>query len=315
MLRLIKNETGKIFAKKSSWIYMLILFAVVLTVAIIQQSFFEKPDENWRAELEHEIATLEKQLETASPEDQEWILYQIERNKGYLEENVNPNARSNWHFINNTVYVIMGTMVTLFAAIVAGASVSSEYDAGTIKQLLIRPHYRWQVLLSKYISVLIYSIGLLAVLLVIGFIIGTVFFGTGDFNEKFFEESLEGRKLVSAGEQMLWKVLYYLPGLVIIVTIAFMLSTLFKSQSLAVGVSIFVLFISSTIGGALIMLAEKFEWVKFLIFPHLDLTVYVFQDKILQDVTLPMSLMILAVYYVIFMAVTFTVFQKRDVAG
>lgn len=62
------------------------------------------------------------------------------------------------------------------------------------------------------------------------------------------------------------------------------------------------------------MLASKYAWAKFLIFPHLDLTVYALQDKILEDITLPISLAILAVYYAIFMIVTFFFFQKRDIS-
>ena len=97
-------------------------------------------------------------------------------------------------------------------------------------------------------------------------------------------------------------------------TIAFMLSTLFKSQALAVGIGIFVLFFSSTLGGMILMLADKYAWAKLLIFPHLDLTVYALQEKILENITLPISLAILAVYYAIFMIVTFFFFMKRDIS-
>jgi ABC-2 type transport system permease protein len=155
---------------------------------------------------------------------------------------------------------------------------------------------------------------LVATLVVSGYIIGLILFGSGDFNMKIFEVTLEGRKEAIVGTQFFLKMLYYLPSLLIIMSIAFMLSTLFKSQALAVGIGIFVLFFSSTLGGIILMLADKYVWAKFLIFPHLDLTVYALQERILEDITLPFSLSILALYYAIFMIVTFFFFQKRDIS-
>ncbi|WP_059173175.1 ABC transporter permease [Bacillus sp. FJAT-27445] len=314
MSLLIKNEIGKIFGKKSSWIYMIIILIAVVLGGILQKNFTEEPSENWREETQVRVNQLEKDLKTAPEEEKEWMIADLQQQQKYLDENINPNEMSNWHFMNQTVYGVT-TLVTLFAVIVSSAIVSSEFSDGTIKQLLIRPHQRWAILLSKYLSAIIYSLMLVVVLIVSGYIAGSLIFGNGGFNAEFFEYSLEGgRKLAEIGPQFFLKVLYYLPSLLILITISFMLSTLFKSQALAVGIGIFVLFLSSTLGGLIVMLAEKYTWAKFLIFPHMDLTVYALQDKILEDVTLPISLLTLSVYYVIFMLLTFTIFQKRDVS-
>ncbi|WP_053362433.1 ABC transporter permease subunit [Bacillus sp. FJAT-27251] len=313
MSLLIKNELGKIFGKKSSWIYMLVIVIAVILAGVLQERLTDGSSSNWREETQANISQLQQDLESAPEEQKEWMAAEIQQQQVYLDENIDPNARSNWHFMNETVYGVT-VLVTLFAVIVSSASVSAEFSDGTIKQLLIRPHQRWVILLSKYVSVILYSLMLLIVLIAAGFMIGSVIFGSGEFNGKFFEMTLEGQKLAELGPQFFLKVLYYLPSLLMVITISFMLSTLFKSQSLAVGVGIFVLFISSTLGGLIVFLAEKYTWAKFLIFPHLDLTVYALQDEILQDVTLPVSLLTLAVYYVLFIALTFTIFQKRDVS-
>ncbi|WP_316572915.1 ABC transporter permease subunit [Neobacillus sp. YIM B06451] len=314
MSLLIKNEIGKIFGKKSSWIYMVIILIAVVLGGILQKNFTEEPSKNWREETQARVNQLEQDLKTAPEEEKEWMMADLQQQQKYLDENINPNAMSNWHFMNQTVYGIT-TLVTLFAVIVSSAIVSSEFSDGTIKQLLIRPHERWAILLSKYLSAVIYSLLLVIVLIVSGYIAGSLIFGTGEFTAKFFEFTLEGgRKIAEIGPQFFLKVLYYLPSLLVFITISFMLSTLFKSQALAVGIGIFVLFLSSTLGGLIVMLAEKYTWAKFLIFPHMDLTVYALQDKILEDVTLPISLLTLSVYYVIFMLLTFTIFQKRDVS-
>ncbi|WP_226641935.1 ABC transporter permease [Mesobacillus subterraneus] len=313
MIPLIQNELMKIFGKMASWIYMVIIVLAVLIAGVIYMKFSADPNPNWRQDTQNEIAMLENQMASASDDEKIMIQNQIEQTQQYLDQDINPNEKTNWHFMNDVV-VGVSSLVTLFVVVVGSANVAAEFSDGTIKQLLIRPHQRWRILLSKYIAVIIYALLLVLTLIVSGYLIGLILFGSGDFNMKIFEITLEGRKVAIVGTQFMLKMLYFIPSLLIIMTIAFMLSTLFKSQALAVGIGIFVLFFSSTIGGIILMLADKYTWAKFLIFPHLDLTVYALQDRILENITLPVSLSILAVYYAIFMMLTFFFFQKRDIS-
>lgn len=313
MIALIQNELMKIFGKMASWIFMIVIVLAVLIAGIIYMKFSGEPNPNWRQDIQAEITMLENQLTSAPEEEKPLIQTQIDQNQEYLDKNIDPTAKTNWHFMNDVV-IGVSSLVTLFVVVVGSANVAAEFSDGTIKQLLIRPHRRWSILLSKYIAINIYALLLVATLVVSGYIIGLILFGSGDFNMKIFEVTLEGRKEAIVGTQFLLKMLYYLPSLLIIMSIAFMLSTLFKSQALAVGIGIFVLFFSSTLGGIILMLADKYVWAKFLIFPHLDLTVYALQERILEDITLPFSLSILALYYAIFMIITFFFFQKRDIS-
>lgn len=314
MIALIQNELIKIFEKRASWIYIAVLVIAMIVGGIIYQKVNGEADENWRENLAAQNAQYEEEIkQTPADQDTTWIEDQISQNERFLEKNINPTEKTNWHFMNDVVIGVT-TLVTLFSVIVASAVVAAEFSDGTIKQLLIRPHKRWKILLSKYVAVLFYSVILLITLVASGLLIGILFFGLGDFQAPFFEYTLDGQKEAVLGTQFLLKVAYFLPSLLMITTISFMLSTLFKSQSVAVGIGIFVLFVSSTLGGLIIMLAEEYTWAKFLIFPHLDLTVFALQDKILQDITLAGSLTILAVYYIVFMVATFVYFQKRDVS-
>lgn len=313
MIALIQNELMKIFGKMASWIFMIVIVMAVLIAGIIYMKISGEPNPNWRQDIQAEITMLENQLPSSPEEEKPLIQTQIDQNQEYLDKNIDPTAKTNWHFMNDVV-IGVSSLVTLFVVVVGSANVAAEFSDGTIKQLLIRPHRRWSILLSKYIAVIIYALLLIATLVVSGYIIGLILFGSGDFNMKIFEVTLEGRKEAIVGTQFFLKMLYYLPSLLVIMSIAFMLSTLFKSQALAVGIGIFVLFFSSTLGGIILMLADKYVWAKFLIFPHLDLTVYALQERILEDITLPFSLSILALYYAIFMIITFFFFQKRDIS-
>jgi ABC-2 type transport system permease protein len=314
VIGLIQNEMIKIFEKRASWIYIAILVVAMVIGGFIYQRVNGEVDENWRENLEAQNTQYKQEIEqTPADQDPTWLKDQIKQNERFLEENINPTAKTNWHFMNDVVIGVT-TLVTLFSVIVASAIVAAEFSDGTIKQLLIRPHKRWKILLSKYVAVIINALILMAVLFISGFIVGILFFGFGDFQAPFFEYTLDGQKEAVLGTQFLLKTVYFLPSLLMITTISFMLSTLFKSQAVAVGIGIFVLFVSSTLGGLIIMLAEEYTWAKFLIFPHLDLTVFAFQDKILQNITLAGSLSILSVYYIVFMIATFVYFQKRDVS-
>ncbi|MEW8986940.1 MAG: ABC transporter permease subunit, partial [Bacillus sp. (in: firmicutes)] len=262
MIPLIQNELMKIFGKMASWIYMVIIVMAVLIAGIIYMKFSADPNPNWRQDTQAEITMLENQMEAAASDDEkEMIQNQIEQTQQFLDQDINPNEKTNWHFMNDVV-VGVSSLVTLFVVVVGSANVAAEFSDGTIKQLLIRPHQRWRILLSKYIAVIIYALLLVLTLIVSGFIIGLILFGSGDFNMKIFEITLEGRKVAIVGTQFMLKMLYFIPSLLIVMTIAFMLSTLFKSQALAVGIGIFVLFFSSTLGGIILMLADKYTWAK-----------------------------------------------------
>jgi len=318
MINLIKNEWMKIFGKHSSWVYAVIIVAALLIGGIMYQKFQPEPDENWRTQVENEIEHYESELNQSDIDEsyRQHLESQIEYNQEVLESNVNPNVASNWDYMND-IGVAIASLITLFSVIISSGNISAEFADGTIKQLLIRPHKRWKILLSKYLTVNLYSLFLLAILVISSYLIGLLLFGNGDFNEKMvveqFFEGADGPIVTTVGAQFLKSLLLYLPSLLVINTIAFMLSTLFKNQSLAVGVGIFVLFITSTLGGLLFIFLDRYEWFKYLIFPHLDLTIYLYGNEYYDLLTLPFSLTILAIHFVIFLVLTFTYFQKRDI--
>ncbi|MFS0635239.1 ABC transporter permease subunit [Mesobacillus foraminis] len=313
MIDLIQNELMKIFGKMAGWLFMVVVVLAVLIAGIIYLKVEGPEDPNWRQGIETEISNLESQLEQAPAEEGRWIQDQINELQLYLDQNINPGATSNWHFMNDVVTGV-GSIVTLFVVIICSSNVAAEFSDGTIKQLLIRPHKRWSILLSKYAATIIYALMMVAVLVISGYLVGLLLFGSGDFSMRIFEVTLEGRMETQVGPLFFKKIFLYLPGLLMIMTIAFMLSTLFKSQALAVGIGIFVLFFSSTLGGIILMLADKYTWAKYLIFPHLDLTVYALEEQIMEGITMPFSLAVLGTYYVIFISLTFSFFQKRDIS-
>lgn len=206
---------------------------------------------------------------------------------------------------------ILFLLVTIFTVIVAAGSVAEEFSTGTIKLLLIRPWSRSKILLSKYISVVMFAILQSVLLLVSVWFINWLCFGIGN------EGMVISNMPIQSGSGAVGYMLEYY-GLTLItsimtVTMAFMLSTIFRSSALAIGIALFMMLIVNNVASLLIFL--KYKWVDYVLFIHLNLTQYMGDFQPREGMSLGFSLGVLAGYYVLFMALTWLVFNKRDVSA
>ncbi|CAG7656518.1 ABC transporter permease [Paenibacillus allorhizosphaerae] len=197
----------------------------------------------------------------------------------------------------------LASIITIFTVIIAGDIVASEFTWGTIKLLLIRPASRGKILCAKYISVLLFILTLVATMLIISYFTGLIIFGVSGVvsPDMAFPAILKayGLKLVQ---------------IVMTATLAFMISAAFRSSSLAIGLSIFLMLSANSI--VLVLVSLKKTWVKYFLFANTDLSPYVFGGKpILPGMTLGFSLTVLAAYWLLFYGVSWLLFTKRDVAG
>lgn len=191
------------------------------------------------------------------------------------------------------------TFVAIFSVIVAGDIVSSEFGWGTIKLLLIRPISRSKVLLAKYIAVLIFTLFFLVVLLATSFVYGLIFSSGGESTKTFGDVLIEYA--------------FNLPDLIIGFTLAFMISAIFRSSALAIGLSIFMM---SAGAGLIVGLLARYEWAKYILSANTNLTQYKEGSQpIIEGMTLSFSITILIIYYVLFMGLSWYFFNKRDVTN
>jgi ABC-2 type transport system permease protein len=214
-----------------------------------------------------------------------------------------------WNVMNN-IESFSYLLITIFTVVVSAESVAGEFSSGTIKLLLIRPWSRSKILLSKYVALLIFALLMSVVMLLSSFVLNMILFGYGDAQTA--KEALG--VLNSSGPFSYMLQVYCLDyiGLIMIVTLSFMLSTLFRSGGLAIGLSMFIYFFGLIASGLLAML--DYKWVEYLLFLHLNLKEYLSSTEIAHNMTMGFSLGVLAVYYIVFMAITWYVFNKRDVA-
>lgn len=199
-------------------------------------------------------------------------------------------------------------LITIFTVVKASESVAGEFTWGTIKLLLIRPWGRGTILLSKYVSTVLFALLFLAIGFVISFVMSVLFFGY----------SSSGSGMPGGDSPWLYMLKFYgllFISLIAVVTFGFMMSSAFRSSSLAIGLSMFLL-LSGQIMGSLFALTNK-AWVKYIMFLHLDLTTYLNGGFPVpgQETTLGFSIAVLAGYIILFNIISWSVFMKRDVAA
>lgn len=195
---------------------------------------------------------------------------------------------------------------TIFTVVVASDSVAGEFTWGTIKLLLIRPWSRSKILLSKYISVVLFSLLSTAVLIAFGLGASLIFSSSSG-------DSISNITAWSPAEYSFLDILCRYIELFLTVALAFMVSSVFRASGLAIGLSLFIMFAKNIF--IAIFNPDRFEWANYLIFTHMDLRGYLLSDTGPGGVTLGFSIAVLAVYYVLFMGISWVVFRKRDVAS
>ncbi|WP_410513726.1 ABC transporter permease [Paenibacillus sp. BR2-3] len=196
---------------------------------------------------------------------------------------------------------------TIFTVVVASDSVAGEFSSGTIKLLLIRPWSRSKILLSKYISMVLFGLLSTGVLIAFGF--GAAYI----FSSSSSGEGISALTAWSPAEYSFLDLLCRYTELFLTAALAFMVSSVFRASGLAIGLSLFIMFAKNII--VAIFNPERYEWARYLIFTHMDLRGYLLSDNGPGGATLWFSLAVLAVYYVLFLFIAWVVFRKRDVAA
>ncbi|MCB8815903.1 ABC transporter permease [Desulfosporosinus shakirovi] len=315
MLNLIQNENMKIYHQMSTYIMLGLMIVVVIAGGFIstnggpgQQA---TTNSDWRTELTEQNTNLQETLKGIQSQGIAVESAQIEKliktNNYRLEHNLPPEYGV-WGFV--TEFSVLVDLVSLFVIIIAAGIVAGEFNTGTIKLLLIRPIKRWKVLLSKYIAVLWFAFVALILLFVATFVVGGIFHSFNGLNQPYL-----GYKNGNVTEiNMLWHIFinyaYACVNLLMMVTFAFMISAVFRNNTLAVGISLFLMFT----GNLLVGLLSNYSWVKYILFANINLTVYTDGTPVVKGMTMTFSLMVLAVYFIVFNLISWYVFMKRDVA-
>lgn len=312
MFNLIGNENAKIYRRLRTWILLgVIAVAMVLTAWVIHAK--QPTNNNWKPALVVQTATMKQELAKGAAHmpavSVRSLEQQIQMNEYYISHNVNPTQHTAWSFAT-TAQNLSGLLIA-FIVVIAGDIVASEFAGGTIKMLLTQTVTRSQILLSKYLATMLYALFMTLSMLVLSIVIGGIFFGfAGADTQSFFVNAQGAVTHMSVGLRLLMSYGFLFVQVFMIATIAFMISTIFRSSALAITLSVLAYFVGSTLVGVL----SNFSWVKYILFANTDLESYVVGGPLIKGMTLGFSLGMLALYFVVMMVLSWTIFAKRDVA-
>ena len=257
-----------------------------------------------------------------------------DENNASYEEKVNHNQSLssmaiNKYALDNKVNVISeGTsrgiiinffreyeMIILVAIImIAGAIVSEEFSKGTIKLLLIRPHSRSKILLSKLLSVILSIFIVFGVVVLLQLIVGGIFFGFDSLKlpAVIYNFNTNRIETLNVFSYLLLMFITILPRFILIATIAFAISTIFKNTALATMVGILG-YTSSSIINYLVS-SRDLKIFKYFITLNWNLENYLFGGlSEFKYVSLPFSIIICIIYFIIILIPTFIVFKKTNI--
>ncbi|GGD08598.1 ABC transporter permease [Pontibacillus salipaludis] len=313
MMNLIQNEHMKLYKRLGTWVMIgLILFAVLGLGAFTAFIMESNENTNWKENLKIENAQLQKQLEESPLKGagETYVQKQVAINEYRIDQDIRPvESQSVLGFMMDATNFT--GIIALFTIVVASSMVASEFSWGTIKLLLIRPVSRTKMILSKYITTVLFALFSLVLLFLFSFLVGSILYGVEGVGQPYLvynNGSVEETNMIAHIIQLFG---FNSVDLLMMVTLAFMISTVFRSSSLAIGIAIFLLFT----GPQLTQLLSSYEWVKYVLFANTNLQQYTNGTPLVEGMTMTFSITVLLIYFVIFTTLTWVVFKKRDVAA
>lgn len=313
MLNLVRNENMKLYGRIGTWVMIGILSLVIIGAAIIIKNTSKSAaDTNWKDNLRQQnegLKTTMSQMANIEATKGEYTKI-IKINEYRIEHDIPPVIdKSVWGFADVAASLI--SLISLFTIVIGASMVASEFSEGTIKLLLIRPSRRWKILLAKYISTLMTSLLMLLLLFILSFIVGGLLFGFNGVADPYLNYSNGVVKEVNMIGHIFTVYGYNCVNLIMMGTFAFMISTVFRNNAIAIGLSIFLMFTGTT----LVQLLSKYSWDKYILFANTDLRMYTDGVPPVKGMTLEFSIIVLIVYFLVFNLISWFGFSKRDVAA
>ncbi len=204
--------------------------------------------------------------------------------------------------------------IIIFIIMIAGGIVSSEFEKGTVKMLLVKPYKRGKILLAKYIVSLLMILFIFVITVVFQVIVGGVVFGFDSLSIPAVVYNFNTNSVVTYNmfEYVLIIAVNKLPIYVLLTTLAFALSSIFANTVIAV-----VLPILGNVASAVInQLASMYSIRQLAVFPTLnwDFTQFLFGRLPAYEFTsLGFAVCVCVVYWAIMVSVAWIAFRKREI--
>ena len=205
--------------------------------------------------------------------------------------------------------------IIILIIIVAGTIVSEEFNKGTIKLLLVRPYSRVKILLSKYITCLIVLICSIIFVALMQTVVGGIVYGFDSYKNPtvLYNYATNSLNVVSMTGTLAIIAVAILPKLILLMTLAFTLSTVITNTPVAIAIPLLGSMVESIINQLAIMY-EKANFLKYFVTPNWDFSQYLYGAlPQMKGITLGFSVCICLAYFIVMMALSIWNFKKKNI--
>ena len=234
----------------------------------------------------------------------EELEYKLYNNIPILEED---NARD---MLNNT-FEYYEVLIIFVIVIIGGNIVSEEFNKGTIKLLLVKPHKRWKILLSKVLASIIFIFILIIFITFLQFVIGGIVYGFNDYFVPLIKYDFRIGEVqqVNVLGNVIELLFSKLPMYLIILSFSMAISCITCNTPISIILSM-LLYLSKHI----INLKENTEVLKYLIPANWDFTKYLYGNLAeVSYLNFNFSLVVCFIGLSLILFITFMNFNNKDI--
>ncbi|PHA00390.1 ABC transporter permease [Bacillus pseudomycoides] len=324
---LVYNEAEKIY-RKGRIVVVILILAILIPIFVyaqyreVQTTIKRLGTSDWKVSLQQQIVDSQNRLNNSRlPEEfKKWLKVNVEQQQYYLDHNINPSAPGAPTFVRAFIEQGITLFIPLLVMIVAIDIVSGERSDGTMKMLLTRPIRRWKILLSKYVTMLLFISLILLFVGVLSYVLSGIVFGYSGWNLPVLTGFITEKDTLNTNFVHLipqWQYIVMAYGLawfvaVVVGTISFMVSVLIRNTPAGMGVMLAALIA----GNILNNFATSWEGAKYIFSVNLSLTDYLSgQLPALPGLSMSFSLLNLTIWAVVSLIIAFAVFTKQDMVN
>ncbi|NFG26498.1 bacitracin ABC transporter permease [Clostridium botulinum] len=237
-----------------------------------------------------------------------------------LENEISPlNSIRDARSVIDGTYEFYVIFAVIIAIIIGGGIVANEFSKGTIRLLLIRPVSRWKVLLSKLLSVLIISFGIVILGTTILVISSGYVYGFETLKTPILETINGTITKIDYIQYMMPKLMISVSSLIFITSLVFMISTVARNTALAVAISMVLYLGAAPLTQVLINMKQV--WLLKTLIPYINGSFFkimpFFTEQLSKEYGIQMQYTLgakqLLLASILMIIVTFITFTKKDI--
>ncbi|EGW39570.1 putative membrane protein [Desulfosporosinus sp. OT] len=332
MFSLIENEVIKMISKKRLMFVLAILVVLISVFAYGQNQSLVRTKiqlsqrmgitatDDWRKLANQQLLDMKNRLDSPYMDEKsisstrvrmEQLQYNLDNNINPLEQSA---AKFTTKFMEQSIFLFLPLLIIMLSA----DMVSGESSNGTIKLLLVRNVPRWKILLSKYLTLVIFEVMVVFFAFVLSVVISGAFFGYGGWlapvatGFKVLAGKLDTTSVLNVPQWQYALMVYSLAFFVSIIvgSISFMISILVKSTAASIGI------IMSTLvaGNFISYFLSDWKITRYMFMVNLRLTDYLsgsFQP--IEGMNMLFSITVLLGWAIASLIVSFVYFTKQDI--